>query len=287
MGDRAEQQDDGSIHRQLELFGLERCVDMALADPALAAADRRQAVRRLQAASRTMSEVAAEDVAFLHAGLCQTGLPHSRPKSNDEVWQRSNGRFHLLVEPGSILNPATGRSERVGVPYGPKARLIFMHISTQGIRSRRIHLGRSMSAFMRRLGLHVSGGENGTIRPFKEQTLRIGRARFSFQFEHYDDGQAGLDIRDTQIADQLHLWVTDDGPWLEEIELTERFHNHLKEHAVPLNEGAMSYLSDSCLKLDLYAWAAWRLPRLSRPLRLNWSQVAATFAAAGEPNKVA
>ena len=124
------------------------------------------------------------------------------------------------------------------------------------------------------------------IAPLKEQTKRIGRARFSFQFEN--DG-GGVSVRDTQIADKLHFWATSDGPWLEEIELTSEFHEHLREHAVPLSDHAISYLSGSSLKLDLYAWAAWRLPRLAqgKQLFLTWQQVAATFAAAGDPYRVA
>jgi len=275
-------EDEQSVHNQLELFGFDQL--LAIAEGRLTGAALKQERRRIAAAHASMSDLSMDDVAFLHAGLCQTGLPHSRPVRNDEPWQRSNGRFHLVVEPGTVIDQASGKSKWVGVPYGTKARLIFMHVSTEGIKSRQVHLGRSMSAWMRRLGLSVSGGEHGTIAPIKEQTLRLGRARFSFQFE--TEG-GGLGISDTQIADKLHFWATEDGPWLEEIELTDRFHEHLREHAVPLSDHAISYLSGSSLKLDLYAWAAWRLPRLGRPLRLNWTQIAATFAAAGDINKVA
>ncbi len=273
-----------TVHDQLDLFGLDACVQAVLGNETLASADRRRALRRIEAASRVMCEVSPDEVAFLHAGLCQTGLPHSRPSTNWEPWQRSNGRFHLIVEPGTLVNQS-GKAAHVGVPYGPKARLIFMFINTEGVKSKNVLLGRSMSAWMRRLGLHVSGGDNGTIRPFKEQTLRLGRARFSFQFEA--EG-GGIGVSDVQLADKLHLWVTDESaPWLEEVELTEKFRDHLREHAVPLCDHAVAYLSDSCLKLDFYAWAAWRLPRLQRPLRLNWQQLAATFSCSDEPKRLA
>lgn len=279
------------VHGQLELFGLERCVAGVELDPGLSPSQVRREIRRLEAAARCMAEIDPNEIAFLHAGLCQTGLPHSKPADDRDPWHRSNGRFHLVVEPGTIIDRLSGKPKYVGVPFGPKARLIFLHINTEGVKRRQIPLGRSMSAWMRRLGLHVSGGDNGSIKPFKEQNLRIGRARFSFQFqfEHVDEtGRSGLGISDVQVADKLHLWVTDDdAEWAEEIELTEKFHAHLREHAVPLSDHAISYLSGSCLQLDFYAWAAWRLPRLQKPLRLNWAQVAATFSAAGEPKRLA
>ena len=275
-----------TIHSQLELFGLDTCLEMMRTDRALPATVVVARQRQLTAAHRVMCEDSIEDVSFLHAGLCQTSLPHSRPAANNEPWQRSNGRFHLVVEPGTVIDPATGRAAWVGVPFGTRTRLIMLYLNRHGTRGRRVHLGNSMTDWMDRLGIKATGGKNGSIRAVKEQSVRLGRARFSLQFENPETGALG--ISDTQLADHLHLWVTDaEGPWLEEIELTEKFHEHLREHAVPLSDGAISYLSGSSLKLDLYAWAAWRLPRLERSLRLNWTQVAATFSAAGEANKVA
>ena len=57
-------------------------------DPALGAA---AGVAALGALEQPTPEV----LAFLHAGLCQTFLPHSRPASDDLVWQRRAGRFLL------------------------------------------------------------------------------------------------------------------------------------------------------------------------------------------------
>jgi hypothetical protein len=44
----------------------------------------------------------ADDIAFLHSGLCQTYLPHSRPKEDHSVWRRESGRFTLIVTPGVL-----------------------------------------------------------------------------------------------------------------------------------------------------------------------------------------
>jgi hypothetical protein len=99
---------------------------------------------------------AAEDLSFLHSGLCQTCLPHSRPTEYHTIWRRQSGRFSLMVQPGVVDSGEKPR--HVGVPYGPKARLILIHLQTEGLRSRTVNLGASFSAFMRSLGLAVTGG---------------------------------------------------------------------------------------------------------------------------------
>jgi hypothetical protein len=61
-----------------------------------------------------MGELTEDDLSFVHSGLCQTALPHQRLASNDEIWQRSSGRFHLMISPGVIRNKE-GKAVRVGV----------------------------------------------------------------------------------------------------------------------------------------------------------------------------
>jgi len=117
---------------------------------------------------------AAEDLAFLHSGLAQTCLPHSRPADDRGVWRRQSGRFSLLVQPGVIDD---GRGVRhVGVPYGSRARLIMLHLQSEGLKSRTVSLGPTLSAFLRSLGLPVSGGPRGSIVAIREQSMRIARS---------------------------------------------------------------------------------------------------------------
>src|SRR3712207_5729728 len=108
-----------STRDQLELLGLDGALRHADAEGATPT-ERRRLRNRLEATHRILSELATpEELAFLHAGLCQTCLPHSRPASDDAVWRRASGRFTLMVSPGVVDNGA-GRAVRVGVPYGPK-----------------------------------------------------------------------------------------------------------------------------------------------------------------------
>ncbi len=222
-----------NIHRQLELIGLEQLRG--------ATSDRRQ-IARLEAASRVLSEDFADQasIAFTHGAFCMTGLPHSRPASNEAPWHRVNGAMHLLVEPGSVIE--NGHPRKVGVPYGPKARLILIYIQTHARPDGVVPLGKTLSNWIRRLGFDVTGGQRGTIGPVKEQVLRLARARISLHWTN-DKGNSAA-IVDRTPVDGLTLWAGDplkEG-WHDELHLSPEFINHLERHKVPLADAAISHL---------------------------------------------
>ncbi len=275
------------IGSQLDLLGLEETRRMAVAGVSKPR-ERRRKLDQVEATHELLSALpAAEDLSFLHSGLCQTCLPHSRPTKNTAIWRRHSGRFTLIVTPGLIDSSALETRNRqpteaetdamyVGVPYGTKARLILIHLQTEGLKNRIVPLGASLSAFMRSLGVNVQGGQRGSIAPFREQCLRIACANFKLQ---WSEGSR-LVVSDTKIVDGLELWGTKgQGGWAGSIELSSKFHEHLREHAVPLDKRAISRLSRNSLGLDLYTLLAYRLPRLSAPLHLRWSQLASQFGA--------
>src|SRR5215213_3915383 len=150
-----------SLRGQLELLGLEealRRADAAGATPS----ERRRLRDRLETAHDVLTALPMpEELAFLHSGLCQTFLPHARPASDDAIWRRKAGRFTLLVSPG-VMDDGR-RVARVGVPYGTKARLILIYLQSEGVKGRVVSLGASMSAWIRSLGLSVTGGPRGSI----------------------------------------------------------------------------------------------------------------------------
>ncbi len=265
------------IHRQLMLFGVEelRRSAASITDPN----ERRRELDRIRVASAALGEPAEDDLAFSHSGLCQTCLPHARPASNDLIWQRSSGRFHLMVSPG-VVRGRDGRATRVGVPYGTRARLIMIFLQTEGVRSRIVSLGPSMSAWIRSLGLPVTGGPRGTIQAIREQSLRIARCEFTLQWTaRSENGSDETIIRDQRLVSGLSLWHAQEegrgARWQATVELTREFHEHLREHAVPLVRDAIAHLKDNSLGLDLYTLFAYRLQRLEQPLLLRWQALAA------------
>lgn len=287
-----------AIREQLELLGFEetlRQADAKAASPAERARNR----RRVEVAHEIMSSLPqAEDLNFLHSGLCQTHLPRSRPASNRDVWIRSNGRFQLVIQPGMLadgVRPSGGRTLSdteqetmfCGVPYGPKARLILIWLQSEGVKSRIVSMDKSMSAWIRSLGLAVTGGKTGSIQLVREQALRIAQCSFSLQWSDVDgSGNSTKHIQNTRIVDGMELWQAagDASKWATSVQLSETFHAHLREHAVPLDSRAIAHLAGNSLGLDLYAFFAHRLNRLKADLLLRWKTLSEQFGGEGMPS---
>jgi hypothetical protein len=291
-----------AVREQLELVGLDETIrraELGAATPA----ERKRYRRRVELAHELLSTTPGpEDLSYLHSGLCQTHLPRSRPERNQDVWIRQSGRFRLVIQPGLVVDRTLPRGGRrlseeeqgemfVGVPYGSRARLILIWLQSEGMKSRVVSMDRSMSSWIRSLGLAVTGGKTGTITHVKEQTLRIARCSFSLQWTDIDDqGNATQRIQDTRIVEGMELWQAagDAGKWAATVELSPRFHEALREHAVPLDSRALASLAGSSLALDLYAFFAHRLHRLEKPLQLRWAALAEQFGGDGQlPKKVA
>lgn len=92
-------------------------------------------------------------VGFMTRAMVQATMPHRDPGGNE--FRRRNGNYTLVM-----MAPA-----EIGLPYGSLPRLILSWVSTEAVRSRRpaVVLGDSLAAFMRELGLTVTGGRRGTI----------------------------------------------------------------------------------------------------------------------------
>jgi hypothetical protein len=255
------------LSAQLELLGFDETVRRAEATASTEAA-RRRVRQRIETMHEVMSALPeGEDLGFQHAGLCQTFLPHSRPKSATDIWKRKSGDFTLSVSPGAV------KGQWVGVPYGAKARLILIHLQTEGVKSRTVHLGENLSAFLRSLGLARTGGERGTITMVRQQTIRLLRCKFTMEWEGVAKGWRGVGIQDIPISNKQMLWTGEGEDWTATLELTEEFHAHLKEHAVPLDKRGIAHLAGNSLGLDLYALFAYRLPQLKQSTHIRWTSL--------------
>jgi hypothetical protein len=280
------------VAEQLEIFGLDATKRLAEAG-ATTRAGKSKLLRQVEVAHDLMSSLPSpDDLAFLHSGLCQTCLPHSRPASNRAVWTRSSGRFNLTVNPGMIdERPAAARQRQptleeqeamyVGVPYGSRARLIMLFLQSEGVKSRTVSLGPSLSAWLRSLGLPISGGPRGSIIAIREQSLRIARCSMTMQWSETEGGTERTMIADTRIVDGLELWQSASGAeWCGTVELSDRFFQQLRQHAVPLDKRGIAHLAGNSLGLDLYALLAYRLPKLRRDLHLRWDALQGQIGAA-------
>lgn len=207
------------------------------------------------------------DPVYAHPGLCLTVLPH-RPTPPTHVWKREGSYATLTVHP---LETTAGRY--IGVPYGPKARLILIYLMTEAVktRSRQVELGRSMHAWLRAMGVPI-GGTN--YRAVADQAERIQYSILRFQVRG-SDGETVL--QDSIISGSFKPFNTERSDHT--VELSEGFYQAITSRPVPIVEAALRLLNDTCMPLDLYLWLAYRLHSLEEATTISWAGLHRQFGA--------
>src|SRR4051794_15814400 len=205
----------------------------------------------------------ADELAFTHTVLTQTSLPASVPPDGVLVWERKQGRATLRVEAGSALNPRTGNFEQLGLPYGPKARLLLIHLNSEAVRRQSpvIPVEDTMTAFFRRLmGGKTQDGRQ--VKRLKTQLSSLAAAQFRMGIT---DNDRALQVN-TQVVGAFNLWFEKDESqrvlWPSTLKLSLDYYDSLTRFAVPLDERAIAALAHSAMALDIYCWLAQRLHRI-------------------------
>jgi hypothetical protein len=235
--------------------------------------------RREEVRSRLEAEFRDEDRYHLHSVLALCGLPYKKPPEGQGDYIREYGRSSLVVQAGFLKDPNSGRMIKQGLPYGPKARLLLLHICTMAIRqnSHEIEVADSMSAFIRELGFEVSGGARGTITQFKEQLHRLAAARMQIGLWRGDK----TTTISTQPIEAFDVWLPSDPDqrtlWNTTLYMDEKFFRTLKEHALPIDIRGVKAFAQSAKQIDIVLWLAYRLKSLERPTPLSWETLKEQF----------
>ena len=232
-----------------------------------------------------VNAVAAESPvpSFLHSALCAMSLPVRRPADDLSPIIRHDGQYTLAITPRAVLPVKGAQLVTLGVPYGALPRVILIHIMSQAVRSRsrQVHLGATFTDWMRRMGYRtISYGPRGSATLIRQQLDRLLACEWMIRWNGENaDGSKEFGIKEIKLSNEYVGFDGPSGTFAREIRLTEEFFEHLRDHAVPLDENAIRQLRDSPTALDLYTWLAYRLPRLNlrRPAVLTWQQMAAHF----------
>ena len=216
----------------------------------------------------TASEADA-DLGFMVRLMALCSLPRTNP-GNQKEYKRVNGPYTLYMIAG-------GGNK---LPYGNLPRLLLAWVCTEAVRtqSRELVLGKSLSKFMRTLGVYNSGGQPQTR--LRNQMKRLFGCTVSLIYED----EHGEQFVSSLIAERGEFWWNERKPdqpslWNSKIELGEKFFNEIIRHPVPLNMNTLTALKRSTLGLDLYLWLVYRTFSLRAPLRLTWKQLYCQFGA--------
>lgn len=224
-------------------------------------------------------------LSFLHSALCAMSLPVRRPADEHAPIIRQDGQYTLVIQPRPVVNTVNGQQtlRSLGVPFGSLPRLVLIHIMTEAVRSRSRHivLGETFTDWMRRMGFRtISYGPRGSATLIREQLDRLLACEWMIRWDGTDaDGSREFAIKEIKLTNEYAGVDRNGGAFVREIVMTEGFYDHLRQHAVPLNEHAIRQLRDSATALDLYTWLAYRLPRINpkRPAAISWQQLAVHF----------
>lgn len=223
------------------------------------------------AAEIAMNPPAGQDMAFTHSVLCQVGLPRSKIEGRE--FMRQSGAAWVNVQAGwldegkgPVLQP---------VPYGALPRLALAWLSTYALRTgeKEIPIGDSAADFLREMGMGDDGKRYGTLRK-QMHALAACRLQLGFKGRTYNG----------QPVEQFDAWLSDKDAaqrslWPGVMRLSDNYFNSLIESAVPLDNRALLALKGSALALDIYAWLAHRLHRVSgKGTVLTWHNLREQFA---------
>ncbi len=241
--------------------------------------------RLIDAAAFSIEQPDAQTLLYQHTVFCQTSLPYRNPGDDARVWERQNGDVRLKVLAGEAMHPDKGEFVPVGLPFGPKCRLVLMHINQRAIvtESPQIEVEDTLSKFVRKVLNLDSHGRN--IRVVKEQLSRLSAS--SIRLGVVRDGHA-LTVN-SQIVTAFDVWFPKDDRqrvlWPSTISLSQEYFQSLMNHAVPLDEGHIAALSHSALALDIYTWLAQRLHRIpvGKPARVSWAALHGQFGQGYNP----
>ena len=198
------------------------------------------------------------DMGFMARLLALCSLPRSNP-GNRKEYVRRNGPYTLVMSAGGLNK----------LPFGNLPRLLLAWVCTEAVqtRSRVLVLGKSLSDFMRSLGVYSSStGRGGVQTRLRNQMDRLFNAHVSLIYED----ECGKATVNSLIADSTAFWWNPRRPdqpslWDSKIELSEKFFNEIIRHPVPLNMNTLTALKRSPLGLDLYLWLVYRTFALRAP----------------------
>ena len=241
--------------------------------------------RLIDTAALNVEQPDLQTILYQHTVFCQTSLPYRNPGDDARTWERINGDVHLKVLAGEAMHPDKGRLVEVGLPFGPKCRMVLMHINQRALvtESPYVEVEDTLSKFVRNVLQLDSKGRN--MRVVKDQLARLSAS--SIRLGIVRDGHAVT--VNSQIVTAFDVWFPKDDRqrvlWPSTVSLSLDYFQSLMNHAVPLEEAHIAALSHSSLALDIYAWLAQRLHRIpvGKPARVSWVALHSQFGQGYNP----
>jgi hypothetical protein len=231
------------------------------------------------------------DVSFLHKSFCLAGLPIRRPKDN--FFSRTDDRFALTINSRKLALPGGGLFD-TGVPWGAKARLLIVWMSTQAKDPNRVagdrwlEIGR-IREWLASIGIKPNGD---AIAATKEQLIRLSFASFDMVWR-----ENGLDLfKGDQLVDgaafdagDLAHYATgamDKVRWPTGILMSTRAYDRFSKDAIPIPTQRLREISHSAMAIDTFVYLCYKLPQVPKgeTQLVPWRDLIASFGSKEAPS---
>lgn len=262
---------------------------MDLPEPTISSAISRRDLKLLQFSTVQERKGYKAELGFSPVLFSQVCLPYKDPK-NIDVWARRNGDVILKVTADVVTDPVTGLTER-RYTHGIMPRLFIAYFTTEANRtnSRVIDLGKSLTEFLRALGLPHTGANAKRLR---DHMRRFFGAQITFEGPAVDREGRKTSGRRTiyfKFADEMTLATDneDEGPqsdivryrkdWDSEVKLSEAFFTEIMDRPVPLDLNALRQLGSSALRMDIYLWLCHKMSFVHKETFIKWETLYGQF----------
>jgi hypothetical protein len=218
------------------------------------------------------------DLRHIHSVLALCGLPYDRQPLDVREYERKQGNMAIDVQAGFLRDPK-GKKILQPLPFGPKARLILMHLCSEAIRqkSETIEIADTFTGFVRDMGFSDSGGKKGPLTAFKQQLNAL--AACTIRISAWSGERSRM--KTFVPLEDVDLWLSDNPDqrslWPSTVTFSHAMFENLQRHALPVNAQVVRAFAGSARKLDLYFWLGWRMYSLQEPLEIGWEALTAQF----------
>lgn len=188
-----------------------------------------------------------------------------------ESYIHKSGDFQLNISQLPVPNHNTGKNQFLGLPFGPKSRLLLGVINALALKqgSNKIDIeADTLPQFLQKIGLTDGGNQ---INQARNQIARLSSSLISVSYKEADGSMThgqmpivkGFDLFPQSQPNQLLLWKR-------HIVLSLDYWEELQKHPLPLSLEHLRILSGNARAIDFYTFLAYRLHSLKKPLFLTW-----------------
>lgn len=244
----------------------------------LASLPREQRRRLVTSEALANEPLKRDDLRHMHSVLAICGLPYKALPAGQRDYRRQQGNMAITVTSG-MLDDEKGTPHLQPVPFGPKARLIVLHLCSEAIRQKspQIDIAETLTGFIRDMGYPNSAGARGPVTAFKKQLNALAACTMRMSVW----GQGKVSMRHITPIESLDLWIPSNPEqrtlWPSTVTFSPTMFASLKRHALPVNIQAVRALAGSARKLDLYFWLSYRMSRLETTTYISWEALADQF----------